>query len=222
MSNATQTVIEREIKCPFCGDSHAMIISKEEGSKMGVGLPAFGLRSLLRFLYLSVIHIAISGFRWFQITRQKNISTYLFCPACGNTVSANAPEEIKQEFEAPKLYRIKTDKCVTGLSKGIAEYTGIPVLWVRICNILYAAMGIYFLIAICIPYKEDVLSGVVNDRKFAKATRGKWLFGICRGVANYTDIPVFWIRLWMCILGLAVVPAIAYLVLGIVIQREEA
>ncbi len=215
------TVIERNIKCPFCGDEHAMLINKEDGMKTGVGLPAYGLKSLLSFMYLNIVHIAINGLRLFQITRRKAISTYIFCPACGNAVSANAPEEIRQEAEEPKLYRIKTNKAVTGLSKGIAEFTGIPVLWVRICNILYAAMGIYFLIAICIPYKEDVEAGVVDHRKFAKAGEGKWILGICKGISNYTDIPVVWIRLLTCFFSLTVVPAIAYLVVGVAFKKVE-
>lgn len=218
MNNATtQTIIERDVKCPFCGDSHAMIISKEEETKTGIGLPAFGLHSLLRLLYLSIVHIAISGMRLFQITRKKSITTYIFCPACGNTVSANAPLEIRQESEEPKLYRIKKNKVVTGLSKGISEFTGIPVLWVRLCNILYAAFGMYFLIAICIPYKEDVEAGIIDERKFAKAKEGRWIFGICKGIANYTDIPVVWIRLWAVILGILVFPA--YIVFGIAYKK---
>ena len=215
------TVIERDIKCPFCGNEQALLINKEDGMKTGIGLPAYGLKSLLCFLYLSFVHIAINGFRLFQITRKKDTSTYIFCPACGNTVSANAPEEIKQEAEGPKLYRIKTNKVVTGLSKGIAEYTGIPVLWIRMCNLGYAAIGIYFLIAICIPYKEDVEAGIIDNRKFAKARKGKWIFGLCKGISNYTDIPVVWIRIWTCILGILIIPVIAYLVIGIAFNRVE-
>lgn len=215
------TVIERNVKCPFCGDEHAMLINKEDGMKTGVGLPAYGLMSLLRFMYLFIVHIATNGLRLFQVTRKKAVSTYIFCPACGNTVSANAPEEIKQEAEEPKLYRIKKNKVVTGLSKGIAEFTGIPVLWVRICNVVYAATGIYFLIAICIPYKEDVEAGIVDERKFAKAVKGKWIFGICKGISNYTDIPVVWIRIWACVLGAMFIPAIAYLIMGIAFKKKE-
>ncbi len=221
MKHESPTVIERDIKCPFCENPHALLISKDEGMKTGVGLPAYGLRSLLRFIYLYIIHIAVSGLRLLQISRKKNVATYIFCPACGNSVSANPPEEIKQEFEEPSLYRIKKNKVVTGLSQGIAEFTGIPVLWVRICNIVYAAMGIYFLIAICIPYKEDVETGVVNDRKFSKAKEGKWLFGLCKGIANYTDISVVWIRIWACLLGSMFIPAIAYIVLGVVLKIDD-
>ncbi len=215
------TVVERDVKCPYCDCPNAILINKEDGMKTGIGLPAYGLKSLLRFMYLFIFHIAISGLRLFQITKKKYTTSYIFCPNCGNSVSANAPEEIKQENEEPKLYRIKTNKTVTGLSKGIAEFTGIPVLWIRICNILYAAMGIYFLIAVCIPYKEDVEAGIVDERKFAKAKNGKWIFGICKGVSNYTDIPVVWIRIWACVLGVMVLPAIAYLVIGLVFKKEE-
>lgn len=221
MKLSNTTVIERDVKCPFCDSPNAMIISREEGMKTGIGLPSYGLRSLLRFMYLSIIHIAISGFRMYQLTQKRAISTYIFCPACGNSASANPTQEIKQENEEPKLYRIKTNKVVTGLSRGIAEYTGIPVLWVRICNIFLAAVGIYFLVAACIPYKEDVEAGVVDNRKFAKAIKGRWIFGICKGISNYTDIPVVWIRIWMCIFGIALIPTIAYIVMGIVIKRVE-
>jgi len=216
-----ENVIVRDMHCPYCGSEKAVLINKEDGMKTGFGLPSYGLCSLLRFMYLFIFHIAISGFRIFQITRKKDVSTYIFCPACGNSVSANAPEEIKEELEEPKLYRVKTNKAVTGLSKGIAEFTGIPVLWIRICNIIYAAMGIYFLIAVCIPYREDVEAGTVDERRFAKAQNGKWIFGLCKGISNYTDIHVFWIRLWACILGMMVFPAIAYIILGIVIKKKE-
>lgn len=85
---------------------------------------------------------------------------------------------------------------------------------------MYAALGIYFLIAICIPYKEDVEAGIVDNRKFAKARKGKWIFGICKGISNYTDIPVVWIRLWACLIGFLVLPVIAYIVMGIVFKRK--
>ena len=75
MKLSSPTVIERNVKCPFCGDEHAMLINKEDGMKTGVGLPAYGLRSLLRFMYLFIFHIAISGLRLFQITRKKAVST---------------------------------------------------------------------------------------------------------------------------------------------------
>jgi len=215
------TVVERDVKCPYCQSPNAILINKEDGMKTGVGLPAYGLKSLLCFMYLSIIHIAMNGLRLFQITRKKFTTSYIFCPECGNSVSANAPEEIKEENEAPKLYRIRKGKLVTGLSKGISEYTGIPVLWVRICNLAYAATGIYFLVAACISFKEDAEAGIVDDRKFVKAKNGKWIFGICKGVANYTEIPVVWIRIWTCILGLCVLPAIAYLVIGLAFKKEE-
>ena len=220
MKSHESTIMERDVKCPFCGDEHAIIIHKENGMKTGIGLPAYGLQAFLGFLYLNILYVALHGFRFFQITRKYDSSTYIFCPACGNSVSANAQKEIIQESEEPHLYRIKTNKVVTGLSKGIAEYTGIPVLWIRICNLFLAASGIYFLIAACLPYKEDVESGMQDNRKFAKAQGGKWLFGICKGISNYTDIPVVWIRLWACLLIVTLIVPIAYLIMGIVLKRK--
>lgn len=194
------TVIKRDIQCPFCQYEHALLINKEDGMKTGIGFPAYGLRSFISFLYLFIFHIIINGFRLIQITHKKDVSTYIFCPACGNAVSANAPEEIKNESEGSKLYRIKTDKVVTGLSRGIAEFTGIPVLWIRICNIWHAVTGLYFFIAILLSYREDAEAGIPH-RKFAKAKKGKWIFGIIKGIANYADIPVVWLRFWLCFWG---------------------
>lgn len=42
------TVIERDVKCPFCGDEHAMLINKEDGMETYISCPAYGLRFFLR------------------------------------------------------------------------------------------------------------------------------------------------------------------------------
>jgi phage shock protein PspC (stress-responsive transcriptional regulator) len=62
-----------------------------------------------------------------------------------------------------------------GYCKGIAEYTGIPVLWIRIMTVLYGLTFIgtllYFFISICIPFKEDVenrAGGKTNDEESAE------------------------------------------------------
>ena len=47
MKLSSPTVIERNVKCPFCGDEHAMLINKEDGMKTGVGLPASYALSVL-------------------------------------------------------------------------------------------------------------------------------------------------------------------------------
>ena len=93
------TVIERNVKCPFCGYEHAMIISKEDKIKTGLGLPAYGLRSLLRLMYLGIFHIAISGFRIFQITQKKDTCTY------GNTAQKSRRDTARSDIIRPWINR---------------------------------------------------------------------------------------------------------------------
>ena len=91
--------------------------------------------------------------------------------------------------------------------------------------VIYSLMVIpaflYFLISACIPSKEDVESGQIEERRYAIAKRGegKWIFGLCKGFANYTDIPVAWVRVLAVFFGVeTVIGAVLYLVFGIVLN----
>jgi phage shock protein C len=47
------------------------------------------------------------------------------------------------------------------------------------------------------------MSYTTNYRKTLYRSRSGWIFGVCRGVADYAEIPVFWIRL-ACIAACAI------------------
>jgi len=213
------SIILRDIHCPYCDSENALLISEKTKSVIALRLPAFGLKFILSLIYLSFLHIWRYGYKIFEASKERFYTTYGFCPKCGNSYSAGAPEEVKAEANEPKLYRIRKGKVITGYCKGISEYTEISVLWIRIMTVLFGltltGTFFYFLIAACIPFKEDVESGAINDKKFYKAKKGqgKVFMGVCKGISNYTEIPVAWIRILMVLLGIAVIGAIVYIVL---------
>lgn len=63
----------------------------------------------------------------------------------------------KLTFAGRKLYRSQTDKWVSGVLGGLAEYVGVDSLWVRVLYIIFmlASFGwaiiIYFILAAVIP-----------------------------------------------------------------------
>ena len=71
-------------------------------------------------------------------------------------VSANAPEEVRAEGEENKLYRTRRNKCIGGLSQGIADFLDISAAWVKFMNWIIILTGIYIVLAMHIPFKEDI------------------------------------------------------------------
>ncbi len=229
MKQNDMVIVEREVHCPYCAqiegrenNRNAILVNKNDGRMWSIGLPAFGLKWLLGLFYLNIIWIIRYGLKMFELTRNNKNSTYIFCPVCGNIVSANAPEEVKEEQEEPKLYRTRRNKCISGLSQGIADYLGISVIWVRFMNWLFILSGLYLILAMCIPFKEDVKKGIeTGSQPFAKAVKGKWIFGICKGISNKYEISVVYIRILFAFLAITIIPGIIYLVFGLCCKREE-
>lgn len=196
--NKENEFIEKDIHCPYCDTNQAVLISKTISKKISIQLPAYGLRFILSLLYLSFLHIWRYGYKLIEAIKVIDNITYVFCPNCGNSYSMAPPEVIKEETEEPKFYRIREGRICMGLCKGISEYTGISVLWIRIMTIFYGLTVIgailYFLIGACIPFKENAEQGLYRE-KFYRIAKGKDIMGLCKGFSVYTDIPVGWVRL---------------------------
>jgi phage shock protein PspC (stress-responsive transcriptional regulator) len=206
------SIILRDVHCPYCETDKALLISRKTTSTIGLRYPpAFGLRFILSLVYLTILQVFRNGMKILEVTKGIVYSTYVFCPNCGNSYSAGPPEEVKAEVNDPVFYRIRKGKSISGLCKGISEYTDISLLWVRIMTVLYGLTIIgailYFLIAVCIPIKEDVESGVWEDRKFRRATKneGGVFIGLCKGISIHTDVSVVWLRILAVLFGLIVV-----------------
>ena len=222
--NKNSDIVEKDVHCPYCDSDHAILINKTTSKKVSLQLPAFGLKFVLSLIYLSFIHIWINGCKIIEAIKVIDSVTYVFCPNCGNSYSRAPSEVIKEEIHEPKLYRIKKGRICMGLCKGISEYTGISLLWVRIMTVFYGFTIIgailYFLIGMCIPYREDAENGI-DKRKFYRIKNGKDIKGVCKGFSVYTDIPVGWVRLITLILSpLLVIPY--FIICAFVPYKENA
>lgn len=217
-------IVLRDIHCPYCNSDSALLLSRVSSRRFSIQLPAFGLKFILSLLYLAIVQIWIYGYKIIETTRHMEYVTYGFCPHCGNSYSMAAPETIKAETEAPKLYRVREGKAIMGLCRGISEYTGISLLWIRIMTTLYGVTVIgailYFLIGACIPFREDVEDGS-SDKRLYRIRTGKDVTGLCKGFAEYTGIPVMWVRLFMVLLGATVIGAILYFIVSAFVPVRE-
>lgn len=217
-------IVAKDVHCPFCETDNAILLNKTTSRKISLQLPAYGLKFVLSLLYLAFVQIWINGYKLIEAIKTIDNVTYGFCPRCGNSYSMAPPETVKKEVKEPKFYRIKDGKVVMGMCKGIAEYTGIPLLWVRIMTVLYClsiiGLLLYFLIGACVLYKEDADKGI-KYKKYYRIRKGKDLLGVCRGFSEYTDIPVMWVRLLTVLLGLTFVGVIAYLIICLFIPYKE-
>jgi len=223
--NRDSCIILRDVHCPYCNTDKALLMSRKSTSTIGLRLPAYGLRYILSLLYLSVLHMWRYGYKIIEISKGREYSAYGFCPNCGNSYSAGAPDEVKAEVNDPKLYRVRKGKSITGFCKGISEYTDIPVLWIRIITAIYGLTVVgaffYFLIAVCIPFKEDVESGAIENKRFYLPREGKVIMGLCMGISVYTEISVVWIRILAVILALSIFPIVLYFICGGFAKTEE-
>lgn len=215
-------IVAKDIHCPFCNSENAVLLNKTSSRRFSFQLPAFGLKFLFSLLYLSIVHIFINGFKLFETIKTIDNITYGFCPTCGNSYSMAPPEQIKEEVEPPRFYRIKDGKLVMGLCKGIAEYTGISLLWIRIMTVFYCftviGLILYFLIGACVLYKEDADKGIKYKRLY-RVRKGKDILGLCRGLSQFTDIPVMWVRFITVLV--APISIIVYFVTCIFIPYKE-
>ena len=159
-------IILRNVYCPYCNTNSALLISEITSSQVGLRMPAYGLKYFLSLIYLGPLIIFTKGFKTIEAIRNINHITYSFCPNCGNSYSANAPGVVKDEIKEPTFYKNTDEKVVMGLCKGISEYTGISLLWVRILTVLFGFAIIpaiaYVVIALCVPDKGS--SSVINKK----------------------------------------------------------
>lgn len=76
-----------------------------------------------------------------------------------------------------RFYRDKQNAKFLGVCSGVADYTGVDVLWVRIgfiCFTLFVfppLFFVYFLVAMLAPAKPLALYGAPEDEKFWQGVR---------------------------------------------------
>ena len=219
-------VLDKEIHCPYCETDHAVLLTKITAKKISIQYPAFGLKFLLSLLYLSVVQIMIYGYKLIEAVKKIDSVTYAFCPNCGNSYSMAPPEAIQEETKEPRFCKIKDGKVIMGMCKGISEYTGISLLWVRIMTVFYGVTVIgailYFLIGACFPYKEDIDNGNINNyEKFYRIQTGGDITGLCKGFSEYTGIPVMWVRIFAVASIITVIAPVLYFIISAFVPVKE-
>ena len=108
------------------------------------------------------------------------------------------------------------------MSQGIAEFLDISAAWVKFMNWIIILTGIYIIIAMHIPFKEDIEQGFRTANKpFVKAVKGKWFFGICKGISNKYEISIVYLRIVFGIIAFTIIPGIIYLIYGLTCKRKE-
>lgn len=222
--NAHDNIAMRDVHCPYCNCDDAVLLSKTTSKKLSIQLPAYGLKFVLSALYLSIVHIWINGYKLIEAIKVIDSITYVFCPKCGNSYSMAPPETIKVENQEPHLYKVREGKVIMGLCRGISEYTGISLFWIRIMTVFYGVTVIgsilYFLIGTCINFKDESAEDVSNKR-FYRINKGKDILGLCKGFSVYTGIPVMWVRILMVLFGATGIGSILYFLVGSFVPVKE-
>ena len=138
-----------------------------------------------------------------------------------------------------RLYRSYRGRDIMGLCKGFSNYTGIPVMWVRIFTVLFGltVLGtiLYFIVAAFVPVQEHVEQGI-QKKKLYKIRKGKVLLGLCTGFAEYSGMQLWLVRLLVCLIPalllvlyflmirIIILPALPlglYCILGAIVPTKE-
>lgn len=137
--SSEQTIIERNVHCPYCKNDEALLISELAEKRSIIQWPDYGKKYLLCVIFTLGLYMIVHGFPMLEKKRTFEYNTYGFCPHCGKTYNAGTPVSVKTANKSPKVYRSLNNKIILGICGGIAEFTGLNVTLVRII------MAVYFL-----------------------------------------------------------------------------
>lgn len=132
-----QTIIERDVHCPYCDSNKALLISELTDKRSILQMPDAGKKYWLCVIFTLGLYMLIHGFPIIEKKRIYEYTTYGFCPHCGKTYNAGVPSSKTNKSKSPKLYRSAENKMILGICGGISEFTGLSVTLVRIVMALY-------------------------------------------------------------------------------------
>lgn len=206
--------------CPNCGNSYSMappeVIQEETKEprfcKVKDGKVIMGMcTGISEYTGISLLWVRIMTV-FYGVTVVGAI-LYFLIGAC-----IPYKEDIENEIKRKKFYRIQRGGDITGLCKGFSEYTGIPVMWVRIFAVLSIFTVIcpilYFIISSFVPVKEKVEQGI-KRKKLYKTHNKKILLGLCAGITEYSGMPIWLIR----VISVLLFPL--YFIIGAIVPTKE-
>ncbi len=136
-----QTIIERDVHCPYCDSDKALLISELADKRSVLKMPDLDRKYWLSFIFTFGLYAFVHGFPFIEKKRVYDYNTYGFCPHCGKKYNAGVPNSIAAE-KRKKVYRSLRDKKILGICGGIAEYTGRNVTAIRIAMVIYS-LGVF-------------------------------------------------------------------------------
>ncbi len=127
------------------------------------------------------------------------------------------------------LYRAR-DGMIFGVCKGIADYFGFSVFWFRIVVVaaflltgIWPVAVLYALGALLMKPEPHSAAEEIRPAKRLYRSRSGMIFGVCKGVAEYFDLSVGWLRILAVVLLLlsGIWPvAILYVLAALLIKPE--
>ena len=132
-----------------------------------------------------------------------------------------------------ELYRLKNG-ALLGVLQGVADYFGLPVLWLRLGAILglffsgfFPMIALYVMMALVMKkepesrYGRQSLSGEA-PKKFYRARDGV-IFGVVKGIAHYFDFSLSWLRFFSFIIvgSTGFIPGMAAYGLAAILMSKE-
>lgn len=127
-----------------------------------------------------------------------------------------------------KLYRSISDRKIFGVCGGLCEYFNIDSTFFRILFIMLAVcfltlgVWIYLILALVLKHDDGFTSPEYHSKeKLVKRKEGKFLFGVCSGLADYFDIDLIVLRLIVLFGALLGFGIMFYIVAVFVMPSEE-
>ncbi len=119
-------------------------------------------------------------------------------------------------YQQPALYK-SNDGIFCGVAKGLAEITEIDAVWIRlawILSMLFLGFGFvfYIVVAICLPYKDDL-----------KKNHTPMVVGSCMRFANKLNWDTGLVRIVFCMLTISSlgIMLIIYFLLRLILPKNN-
>ena len=88
----SDTIIEKEVYCPYCEEYTAVIISETVSERHALGFPPLGCKDSILIGCTGGCWAIVNGFPLFDLKTEKENHLYGFCPCCGKSYPVLKPD----------------------------------------------------------------------------------------------------------------------------------
>lgn len=104
-----QTIIERDVYCPYCEDNGAFLINDMQECSDILQLSEVGCKNAALMCCTGGCWALVKGYPLIEKRKRYTFRTYAFCPHCGNIYYAE-PAKTEEESLASKGMALLKDK----------------------------------------------------------------------------------------------------------------